>query len=105
MRWGLNNPNAFEVIAAYEKFKQDIPEELIAPVLHDVEISIWNVFLEMSSGRQSGSPICGLLIRKYAEVMGIDSSTFHQVIKLMDDAYLAHKSGDGKTFTREMMKR
>jgi len=32
-------------------------------------------------------------------------SLFLQIIRSMDEVYLSHKSGEGKTFSRDMIKR
>jgi len=51
-------------------------------------------------------PIPGSAIRSYARMEhGMDAASFAQIIRAMDEVYLSHKSGEGKTFSREMIKR
>lgn len=51
-------------------------------------------------------PIPGSAIRQYADQeMGMSPSLFSQIIRAMDEVYLSHKSGEGKTFSRDMIKR
>lgn len=100
------------MIADYRKFKQPIPEELNAPELYDVEISLWRSFWDLSTERAGNGMGEGRIrwsaIHRYAETSGIDAKSFEAIIKAMDEAYLAHKAGEpeGKpVFSREMFKR
>lgn len=106
--WALDNPNAHDEIAAYRKFNQDIPDSLIPPDLHDVEEYIWDAFWELSTDRQVGmgpGPIPHTSIQRMAgEFSALGGKTFQHLIRAMDVAYLGHKSGKKKTFSRNMMK-
>lgn len=91
------------------RFGQEIPADLVPPELHDIEWQLWSAFWELSTERQVGfspGPIPGSAIRQYAATeQGADRSSFAAIIRAMDDVYLSHKSGESKTFSRDMMKR
>lgn len=54
----------------------------------------------------SPGPIPGSAIRDFAATeQGTNAATFSQIIRSMDEVYLSHKSGESKTFSRDMMKR
>lgn len=51
-------------------------------------------------------PIPASKIRDYARnEYGANERSFALIIRAMDDIYLSHKSGEGKTFSREMLRR
>lgn len=108
MRWRLDNPNAEQLIKDYERFGQDVPDSLVAPELHDIELSLWVAFWELSSDRQAGMTVGAIpwsSIRAYAQdFKALELRVFERIIRTMDNAYLSHESGSSKTFTREMLK-
>lgn len=53
----------------------------------------------------AAGPIMWGSINQYAPTFGMSMPLFSNIIRAMDDAYLSHKAGDSKTFTREMLKR
>lgn len=69
----------------------------------------WSAFWELNTERQVGmspGPIPGSAIREFAAIeQGTNAATFSQIIRSMDEVYLSHKSGESKTFSRDMMKR
>lgn len=94
----------------YERFNQDIPEDLYPPQLIDGSHSFYNAFWDLDSERAIGMQpgrIPYSAIRKYAMNHGIsDSDVFIRIIMAMDKAYLSHNSGgDDKTMTREEFRR
>lgn len=106
--WALNNPNAKKIIEDYERFGQEVPKGLTPPELNDVEWSLWRAFWDLSTDRQIGmaaGPIMWTSISRYAPSTGLGMQVFSSIIRAMDDAYLGHKSGEGKKFSREMMRR
>lgn len=108
MRWRLDNPNAEQLIKDYERFGQDAPDSLVAPELHDIELSLWVAFWELSSERQAGMTVGSIpwsAIRSYAqECRVLEFNIFLRIIRAMDNAYLTHKEGSSKTFSRDMFK-
>lgn len=90
-------------------FGQEAPESLHPPELHDVEVAYWVAFGELSSDRQIGmgqGPIPHSSIANYAlRGSGLEVEFFLPIIRAMDRAYLSHKDGAGKKFTRDMLKR
>lgn len=51
-------------------------------------------------------PIPGLAIRSYAKANGVsDPEVFSRIIWAMDDVYVSHSNGEGKVFSRDMLKR
>jgi hypothetical protein len=102
----LDNPKASEEIEAFRRFNAPLPANLIAPALaDDLEVEYWRAFLELSSERTQGGVITWRSIRDYANMAGIEHHTFSAIIRLMDEAYLNHKSGAGKVFSRETMRK
>lgn len=54
----------------------------------------------------SKGPIPGQAIRSYINTSGIyDPESFTQIIRAMDRAYMGLGQGEGKTFSRDMLKR
>lgn len=109
MLWSLDNPNAMQIIADYQRFNQPIPKELEPPPVHDVEAFYLSAFRNLSTDRQkterSTGPIPWSSIDSYSKRFSfIDSEVFMLVMRELDEAFLNHKSGVGKTFTREMLK-
>jgi hypothetical protein len=92
----LNNPNAHDLIKAYEHYGQPIPEGLIPPDLQDVEWAYWQSFWELSTDRHIGmtsGPIPWSSIYKYLSANpGADLGIFLPIIRAMDEAYLSHES-------------
>lgn len=78
-----------------------MPKALIAPVLEDVEFSLWSAFWELSTERQIGmgvGPIPVSRIRRHAPEFGMDTSSFVRIMRRMDDEYLSHANRqDNKT--------
>lgn len=96
----MDNPQAGDIISAYERFGVDLPDDLICPTLHDVELYYWGAFWELSTERQASMhgalPIPISAIRQY----GGQDADFYAIIRAMDSAYLGHK----KTFDRHTMR-
>lgn len=44
-------------------------------------------------------------IVEYSRCVGVPPDIFKRLIRAMDEVYLGHKNGSGKTFTKEMLKR
>lgn len=78
-----------------------MPKALIAPVLEDVEFSLWAAFWELSTERPIGmgtGPIPVSKIRSYAPEFGMETSSFVRIMRRMDEEYLSHANRqDGKT--------
>lgn len=109
MLWSLDNPNAMQIIADYQRFNQPIPKDLEPPPVHDVEAFYLRAFRTLSTDRQqdehSTGPIPWSSIDRYIKPFKfIDPELFELVIRELDAAFLNHKSGAGKKFTREMLK-
>lgn len=110
MRWALQNPDAYKVIADYERFGQEPPESLYPPDLHDIEIFYWRAFWRLTKDRAIGmkpGPIPWSSIIKYVEIEGIrDEGLFNDVIEAMDSVYMAHQNDgdDGQPMTRELFR-
>lgn len=93
----------------YERFNQEVPEELIEPPLHDIEYAIWDAFWELSTDRQIGmgsGPIPYSSIARFEqENPGLDlGGYFRSIIRDMDIMYLTHKDGESTPFTRDKFK-
>lgn len=94
--------------ADYERFDQEVPKSLIPPELHDVEWFYWQAFWELSTDRQAGmstGPIPWSSIAGYAASHPwVDLSSFVSIMRTMDGVYVAHDSGESKTFSRDMLR-
>jgi hypothetical protein len=102
----LDNPKAAEEIAAFVRFNAPLPANLIAPELADeLEVAYWRAFWELSSERQQGGVIGWRAIHDYARIKGMEPLAFSAIIRQMDEAYLNHKTGASKVFSRETMRK
>lgn len=99
MRWQLEHPKAYDLIAAYEFHGVDIPRGLIPPELYDVERTLWHAYHELSTERPGGMgrmPIPWSAIgRYYALNPGVGLDEFRAIIRAMDGVYLSHKEESG----------
>ena len=77
-----------------------MPDKLIPPELHDVEVTLWEDFFRLSSDRQSSmsvGPIPWSAIERYHErCVTIDFESFYAIITAMDQAYIAHSQKKDK---------
>lgn len=87
------------------RFGQPVPESLRSPDLHDIEQDIWVSFWDLNSERWEGGPLVWRSIREYGKILGIEPGLFNKLIRQMDNVYLSHKAGDGKTFSRDMLRK
>jgi hypothetical protein len=105
LQWNIDNPNAEKVLSDYGKFGVDVPDDLTPPDLHDVEWFYWEAYMELHTDRRESGAIPGSAIRDYAGKRGTDSQLFTRIMRMMDGAYMSHKSGTSKEFSREIMRR
>lgn len=109
LQWALDNPNARQIIKDYERFGQEIPEDLVPPAMNDIETFFWQAFWDLSTERQvsmqGGLPIPRSVIQRYGVENYGPGPEFIEVIRKMDAAYLNYKEGASRTFSREMFKR
>ena len=91
MEWGLKNPDAGNLIAAFKFYGQPIPAGLVEPKLNDVERELYSAFWELSTDRYDIlRPIPARAIREYE--CGFSKETFAEIIRRMDNAYLQHQA-------------
>lgn len=74
--------------------------------MHDIEWSIWEAFGELNTTRVEMGPIPWSSIQQYAEkYSAVETVTFTKIIRTIDNAYLGHRSGETREFSREMLRR
>lgn len=91
----METPDAHRLISAYTHYGLELPKQLIAPPLHDIEIDLWRAFRELSTDRPRGEmpgPIPWSSIDRYWNRSGLlDRDSFFLVMREMDEAYLSHQ--------------
>lgn len=95
LRWDLDNRDASAIIAGYEFHGVEIPEELIAPELQDIEQGLWGAFSDLSTERyQRPIPWSAIVAHHAHNPLGLDLEEFIDIITAMDGAYLTHERED-----------
>lgn len=95
----MENPNAHEVIEAYERFGVEVPDTLVGPELSDIEEYYWQAFSDLSTERQA--TVGGLGQIPWSAIMRYNSSPeFVEIIRRMDSAYLNHKPSANPSILR-----
>lgn len=88
----LDNPDAAEKIAAYERFGKELLDSMFPPDLYDVEWSVWESFWELSTERQIGMAAGPIPVSKIVEHAGrrsgVPCETLVRLIRDMDAEFL-----------------
>lgn len=110
LAWALQNPDAQRIREDYERFGQDIPDDLWPPDFMDGAQSLYNAFWDLSSDRPMGMQpgrIPWASAKAYCDTIpGEDFDLFWRVIRAMDTVYMEHQAEGGKpkAYTKEMFR-
>lgn len=79
-----DHPDAHEVISAYERFNQPVPNELRPPEIPPIYQPYWRAYCELITESDGSIPWSSIVL--YAHVHGFEVQELVDIIRIADSA-------------------